>query len=480
MPPRRLTVPLAWAIALGAAALSVAALVIHAQAAALTAQPVQLYLADAWVGLLYPAVGAWLLGQSRAPAAAALMIGAGLLALTGLSVSWVTYDAADGAVGAAGQVAAWQATWTWAPYLLLPTVLPLLYARPGMGTGGRVSRWLLAATAVVTAAVAVLAAVAPGPVNEAVTVANPLGVQQWAGWLQVAAGLPALVMLVLAPMTVVLLGWAWWRERDPRTGAALVGAASFVVAALTAGGLPYPWNDVWTAAGASAMPVAFGVEHQLRAYRDRQEAAHRQFVLARDEERARVRQDLHDGVAPHLAGLGLRVDGIAAGEAIAARDGEPVREELAAVSRGLRDSVVELRRIIDGLGPLAVDQLGLAGAVRAVAEQAGPVTTRVETEELPPLPAPVTVAAYRIVVEAVGNAVRHSGAGHIDIRLGTEPAGLRVEVLDDGVGGADARQDGLGLGGMAARAEALGGRFQVTDREPHGTVVRAVLPVSTP
>lgn len=456
-----------------AAAMSLAALVVHVRAAALTGQPLELFLADAWVGLLYPAAGAWLFSRGRATGAAVVMLTASLLAAAGLSLAWATFDAADGALGAGGTVAAWLATWTWVPYLLLPTALPVLYAAPlARRTSGR---WLVRSAVVLAGVVAVLSAVAPGPVSDGAGVHNPWGVEAWSGWMEPLAALPGVALLVLAPLAVVLLVLAWLRGSGPGVRAAAVGAAAFTVAALTAGALPYPWSDVWTAAGATVLPVAMLVDQRWSDLRAEQETARRSMVLARDAERDRLRQDLHDGVAPHLAGLALRVDGIRPASS------PEVAEQLEGVGDALRDAVHEVRRIVDGLAPLAVDQLGLVGAVRAAADQVSPGDVVVEAQELPPLSAPVEVAAYRIVLEAIGNTVRHSRASTVRVHLGADEEGdLRVRVTDNGVGGARARPDGLGLAGMAARAEALGGRVDVREGRPHGTVVEAVLPGERP
>lgn len=465
--------PLVWTVPLLAVATSLAVQVVHARAAAVTGQPLDLYLADAWVGLLYPAVGAWLLVGGRARPAAVVMLTAALVPLAGLGLAWSSLEAATGTPGTGGRLAAWVATWAWVPYLLLPTAVPVLYAdTAARRTWGR---WLVRAALGLAGLVAVLSAASPGPVSDGAAVDNPWGVAAWAGWLAPAAALPGIAVLVLAPLAVVLLATTWVRRPGPGVRAATVGTAAFTLAALTAGLFPYPWSDVWTAAGATVLPVVMVADQRLRDLEDEQESARRAMVVARDAERDRLRQELHDGVATQLAGLALQVDGLG-------RQGPAeLSAPLGRVGRSLRETVQEVRRIVEDLAPLAVDQLGLAGAVRAAAEQGFPGRVEVSVGDLPPLPPPVEVTAYRIVLEALGNAARHAGSSTAHVRLGIDGGGtLTVRVSDDGVGGAAPRPGGLGLVGMATRAEALGGRVEVREARPRGTVVEASLPVAGP
>jgi signal transduction histidine kinase len=116
----------------------------------------------------------------------------------------------------------------------------------------------------------------------------------------------------------------------------------------------------------------------------------------------------------------------------------------------------------------------------AVASANGAVTWTVVAEELGPLPAAVEVAAYRIAVEAVTNAVRHSEGTSFTVTLRREEGALRVEIRDDGVGAAGGRDTGVGLGSMRDRAEELGGTCTVSAGPGGGTVVVAVLPMAEP
>lgn len=222
---------------------------------------------------------------------------------------------------------------------------------------------------------------------------------------------------------------------------------------------------------------ALELSRELQASRER-------LVLSREEERRRLRRDLHDGLGPALAGLTLRVD--------TARNtvgGDPaVDRALRELRDDVQEAVADVRRVVEDLRPAALDDLGLVGAVDALARRlgAGPLRVAVATDgPLPPLPAATEVAAYRITQEAVTNAFRHAGPGAATVRvcLGTVPGrSLTVVVEDDGCGRGPAPMSptrGNGLGTMREWAEELGGALDVDDRPGGGTVVRARLPLTT-
>jgi len=145
----------------------------------------------------------------------------------------------------------------------------------------------------------------------------------------------------------------------------------------------------------------------------------------------------------------------------------------------IRRTVVDVRRLVEGLRPPALDELGLAGACAQAVERltAGAALTAsvCARDDLPALPAAVEVAAYRIVVEAVTNTVRHARARHCEVSLDYTPAVLAVTVTDDGTGLRPQDHHGHGLSIMRERAEELGGTVTVTDT-PSGVTVRAHLP----
>ncbi|MEV6977343.1 histidine kinase [Kitasatospora sp. NPDC093806] len=222
----------------------------------------------------------------------------------------------------------------------------------------------------------------------------------------------------------------------------------------------------------------------LRMYEELQRGR-RQIVLAREEERRRLRHDLHDGLGPTLSGLRLGVDTARA----AVPEDSAAARSLRAVSAGIGQAIDELRRITEGLAPAALAGEGLAVALRRlVAELDGPrvrIALVLDPDPPPVLPAAVEVAALRISGEALHNVLRHSGAGQARLTLRVRAEEVAVEVWDDGCGfppeapggggGARGGGSGVGLRSMAERAEELGGGF-MTGNHDGGAVVRAVLP----
>ncbi|GGB89619.1 hypothetical protein N798_07625 [Knoellia flava TL1] len=193
----------------------------------------------------------------------------------------------------------------------------------------------------------------------------------------------------------------------------------------------------------------------------------------REEERRRLRRDLHDGLGPRLTGIAFTAD--------AARLASSDETRLPMLDR-LRDeaatAIQEIRDLVDGLRPPALDELGLLGALSLRAESFPNVDVVITADALPVLPAAVEVAAYRIVAEALTNVARHSGAGRADVVLGPCDTHLPIEVRDDGRSDA-AWVVGVGLSSMRERASELGGTVSV-DRSPTGTVVAARLPLGPP
>lgn len=208
------------------------------------------------------------------------------------------------------------------------------------------------------------------------------------------------------------------------------------------------------------------------------QASRERLVLGREDDRRRIRRDLHDGLGPVLGGVALRLQ--AAGNAI---DTDPGRaRELVGLARSeVSDALDDVRRLVHDLRPPALDDLGLEAAVRQQAERVrSEVDVDVTTAAVTGLPAAVEVAAYRIVSEALTNVVKHAGARHVDVRLeGRVEAGagaLTVTVGDDGRGIGPDVTAGVGLLSLRERAEELGGRCEVVCPESGGTTVRAVLP----
>jgi signal transduction histidine kinase len=244
-------------------------------------------------------------------------------------------------------------------------------------------------------------------------------------------------------------------------------------------------------------------EEAVRLSADLQRSRAR-LVTAREEERRRLRRDLHDGLGPQLAGLTMTAE--AARDAIA---DNPARAEalLDGLIEQTQEAVADVRRVVYALRPPALDAIGLVGALRMHASQHPGLQVSVVTPDvLPPLPAAVEVALYRIAAEALSNAETHAAAATCTLTLALDqPAGtVRLEVADDGRGlgalsipggtppeppgalsipggtppeppGAG-RGTGVGLSSMSERAAELGGTFSVARGTSGGTVVNVALP----
>lgn len=229
-------------------------------------------------------------------------------------------------------------------------------------------------------------------------------------------------------------------------------------------------EDVGTQVGALVQAVTANRELQVSRQR---------LVAAREEERRRLRRDLHDGLGPSLASLAMRLE--AASDLI---DDDPAQASnlVSRLSDQAREGIGEVRRLVEGLRPPALDQLGLVSALRHRAAEHGSagagVPWSVEADDdIEPLPAAVEVAAYRIVVEAVTNVQRHSGADRCVVRLARQDGDLHIDVSDTGSGLAPDRRPGVGLSSMRERAEELGGSFEAGDHPDGGTVVQVRLPL---
>jgi signal transduction histidine kinase len=203
-----------------------------------------------------------------------------------------------------------------------------------------------------------------------------------------------------------------------------------------------------------------------------------ELVTLREEERRRIRRDLHDGLGPALAGIALGLDAVGR---IAEQDPPEAGALAEQLKREVHASLSDVRRLVEDLRPPALDQLGLVGALRQQAdrlsEREADLHVEVSAEGLPPLPAAVEVAAYRIATEALNNVSRHAAARQCQVRFTMDDEALTVEVEDDGVGLREPRRAGVGLTAMRERATELGGSCSVT-ASGRGTRVRASLPVA--
>jgi signal transduction histidine kinase len=202
------------------------------------------------------------------------------------------------------------------------------------------------------------------------------------------------------------------------------------------------------------------------------------IVAAREEERRRLRADLHDGVAPALAGTALQLESLARR---LERTGEPsLADHALGLRDGLRTTVADLRALVHGLRPPVLDQRGLEGALRqlVVGHEMPRCTARIA-----PLGAPhaaIEVAAYAIAGEAFGNALRHSVASRIQVCAEQCDGELVVAVSDNGIGMPARPRAGVGMISMRERAAEVGGRLDVVPTQGGGTTVRATLPLEIP
>ena len=201
------------------------------------------------------------------------------------------------------------------------------------------------------------------------------------------------------------------------------------------------------------------------------------LVLAREEERRRIRRDLHDGLGPSLSGVVYQLE---SARLLVDKDPAAAKRTIEGLSGHVQDVVADVRRLVHDLRPPALDDRGLVGALGQQAEQitsSGGPTVRIDAGDLDPLPAAVEVAAYRIAGEALTNVTRHARAATATLRLVRDDQHLLVEVTDDGTGIAPEAQAGVGLVSLRERAAELGGRCEVVCPPTGGTVVRAWLPL---
>src|SRR5215217_450748 len=215
--------------------------------------------------------------------------------------------------------------------------------------------------------------------------------------------------------------------------------------------------------------------HAARLTADLQRSRER-LVTAREEERRRLRRDLHDGLGPQLAAQTLKVG---SARSLYGRDPAAADALLSELETNMEAAISDIRRLVYNLRPPALDELGLDGAIRESAAQyaTNELNISVDTPQtLPSLPAAVEVAAYRIVQEALTNVVRHAAASECVIRLGLDSE-LELEITDDGVGMPEDRGAGIGLSSMRERAMELSGTCVVEPSLPEGTRVLARLPL---
>ena len=238
-------------------------------------------------------------------------------------------------------------------------------------------------------------------------------------------------------------------------------------------------GEGWTAADRRLLDdLAYQAGIAAHAVRltDELQRARERLVLAREEEHRRLRRDLHDGLGPQLASQTLTLT--AAVKLL--RQDPAAAALLTEATTHAQQAIADIRRVVYDLRPPALDDLGLIAALReqvARYRSSGIQFEIAAPDHLPPLPAAVEVACYRIAQEALTNVVRHAGARHCALALTIDDK-LRLEVRDDGRGIPPDRQAGVGLTSMRERAEELGGACIVAPAPDGGTRVFARLPLA--
>lgn len=232
-------------------------------------------------------------------------------------------------------------------------------------------------------------------------------------------------------------------------------------------------DDLARQAGGAAATIALTSALQISRQR---------IVTAREEERRRLRHELHDGVASALTAIGLKVD---SATALASSDDPRAQSVLQSVQSDVAATLNEVRRVVTDLRPPALEDLGLRGALAQLASRFDSPSLRVtfacaDVDSLE-APAAVELAVYRIATEALQNVARHAGAGSCSVRLLAEAGTLVLSVEDDGKGFAEANGSpaGLGLQGMRERVDELGGTLSIDWRSggQSGAMVTATFPL---
>ncbi|MDQ5895496.1 MAG: Oxygen sensor histidine kinase NreB [Actinomycetota bacterium] len=198
-------------------------------------------------------------------------------------------------------------------------------------------------------------------------------------------------------------------------------------------------------------------------------------LAAQEEERARVARDLHDQVNQSLTGVLLRLE-------VTRSEAPPeLAAEIEETSLLAHQAMDELLTVARQLRPTALDDLGLRAAIAGLVKQLDrpDLAASFRCEDDPSgLDPDIQLVIYRVSQEAIGNAVRHSGASRIDATLARKDNRFELTVTDDGSGFTfDQATSGLGLGGMRERAILVGGEFDIESRPDHGTTVRLSVPV---
>jgi signal transduction histidine kinase len=205
------------------------------------------------------------------------------------------------------------------------------------------------------------------------------------------------------------------------------------------------------------------------------DASRARIVATADATRRRIERDLHDGAQQQLVSLALA---LRAAQATVPAELEQHRRELDRVVNGLTAALDDLREIALGIHPAGLSEDGLTPALNRLVA-CSPLRVNLDCRTDGRFPEPVEVAAYYVVSEALTNAAKYAGARVADVVVTSDGAALRIEVRDQGQGGADPTA-GSGLLGLRDRVEAIGGTMRLTSPPGGGTSVSVVLPLGDP
>jgi len=232
---------------------------------------------------------------------------------------------------------------------------------------------------------------------------------------------------------------------------------------------------------AAAAAVRLAVENErlqaeVRAQLEAVQASRARIVEAQDDERRRIERDLHDGAQQRLVSLQLSLQML---RRDLGPDADPAAvAELEAATAEAAAAIADIRELARGVHPAILREAGLGPALASLADRA-PLPVVVIDELDRRLPSSVEATAYFVTAEAVTNAIKHAGATRVDVRTWLAEDQLRLDVRDDGRGGADP-SDGTGLTGIKDRVAALGGTVRVRSEAGQGTSLEVALPCASP
>ncbi len=203
-------------------------------------------------------------------------------------------------------------------------------------------------------------------------------------------------------------------------------------------------------------------------------ASRKALVSAREEERLRIRRDLHDGLGPTLSSLRLQ---LAAARRLLEADPGQADVILVEVLGQLNETTADIRRLVYDLRPPLLDELGLVAAIRNHPSSLHSVDVEVIPDQIPPLPAAVEVALYRIATEAIHNTIRHSGGQHCRVAICVEDAAVHLTIADDGRGLPEPLIAGVGVSAIRERASEVGGTVDWVTNSDGGVTVATDIPL---